>query len=120
MEYTESGVPIFDHGDAFRLELEVSDISGVSRVEARFRNEEPKSTNSIYKVAELDGETDTKAILEFGVDEDLPPGYYVCEYIALTDRLGNQSMFATPGIEFRVEGDAADRRGPELRKWSFA
>ena len=120
MEHTENGVPIFDNGDSFRLELEVSDASGVSRVEARFRNEQPTAANSIYRAVDLDGETDTVAVLEFQVDEDVPPGYYVCEYIALTDKLGNQSMFATPGIEFRVDGDAADRRGPELRKWSFA
>ncbi len=120
MEHTENGVPVFDHGDAFRIELEVSDESGVSRVEARFRNEEPESAKSVYRAVDLDGATDAVAVLEFYVDESLPPGNYACEYIALTDKLGNQSMFAAPGIEFRVEGSAADRQGPELRKWSFA
>ncbi len=44
----------------------------------------------------------------------------VPEYIALTDKLGNQSVIAAPGIEFRVEGSSKDRQGPALLDWSFA
>lgn len=120
MEHTKNGVPVFEYGDVFRIELSVSDESGVARVETRFRNETPESTKSVYRSVDLDGQTDALAVIEFSVDESLPPGNYVCEYIALTDKLGNQSMFAAPGIEFRVEGSTEDRQGPALLNWSFA
>lgn len=113
-------VPTFRRGDAFSIVLRISDSSGLSRVEARFRNESAESAKSIYRSVELHGEADTTAEIEFEVDENLPPGDYVCEYVALTDREGNQSLFAAPGIEFRVEGDTKDRQGPALLDWSFA
>ena len=115
-----TNVPTFEHGDAFRIVLEVSDSSGVARVETRFRNESEESVRSIYRAVELNGEPDAEAVIEVQVDDDIPPGYYVCEYVALTDRKGNQSLFATPGIEFRVEGTSEDRQGPALLNWSFA
>lgn len=121
MAETETkSVPTFEHGDAFRIVLNVSDSSGVSRVEIRFRNESEESVRSVYRSVELNGEPDAEAVVEVRVDKDLPPGYYVCEYVALTDRKGNQSLFATPGIEFRVEGSNEDLQGPALLNWSFA
>ena len=60
------------------------------------------------------------AAVELRVDEDLPPGDYVCEYVALTDGHGNRSLVARPGIEFRVEGDAGEREGLALLDWSLA
>lgn len=120
MEQTQHDVPVFEYGDAFRIELRVSDDSGVSRVEARFRNEMPESAKSVYRSVDLNGEKDALAVLEFEVGEELPPGNYVSEYIALTDKLGNQSVIAAPGIEFRVEGSPEDRQGPALLNWSFA
>lgn len=113
-------VPTFERGDAFRIVLEVSDSSGVSRVEIRFRNESEESIKSVYRSVELDGQANAEVTIGVQVNEDFPPGYYVCEYVALTDQKGNQSLFAAPGIEFRVEGDAQDRQGPALLNWSFA
>lgn len=52
--------------------------------------------------------------------EELAPGHYVCDYVALTDALGNTSLYSAPGIEFRVEGDGKDYEGPALLHWSFA
>ncbi len=115
-----TNVPVFEHGDTIHLELRVSDSSGVSRVETRFRIEGGELVRSIYRSVELEGETDALAVIELRVDEDLPPGDYVCEYVALTDRKGNQSVIAAPGIEFRVEGSMEDRQGPALLNWSIA
>ncbi|MBA2440918.1 MAG: hypothetical protein H0V53_00720 [Rubrobacter sp.] len=115
-----NSVPTFEHGDAFRIVLEVSDSSVVSRVETRFRNESEESVRSIYRSVDLDGEPSAEVAIEVQVDEDLPAGHYVCEYVALTDTKGNQSVFATPGIEFRVEGGNEDQQGPALLNWSFA
>jgi hypothetical protein len=115
-----NNVPVFERGGTIRLELRVRDSSGVSRVEIRFRNESEDSIRSVYRSVELEGETDALAVIELQVDEDLPPGDYVCEYVALTDRKGNQSLLAAPGIEFRVEGSVEDRQGPALLDWSIA
>lgn len=115
-----NNVPVFERGDTIRLELRVSDSNGVSRVETRFRNESEESVKSVYRSVELEGETDVLAVIELQVDESLPPGDYVCEYVALTDRKGNQSLIAAPGIEFRIEGGAEDHRGPALLDWSIA
>jgi hypothetical protein len=115
-----NNVPVFERGATIRIELRVSDSSGVSRVETRFRTESEESVRSIYRSVTLEGETDAVAVIELQVDEDLPPGDYVCEYVALTDRKGNQSLIAAPGIEFRIEGSTEDRQGPALLDWSFA
>lgn len=115
-----NNVPTYEYGDTFRIMLEVSASSGVERVEARFTNESGESVKSIHRSLELEGETIATAVIEIHVDDDLPPGEYVCEYVALTDREGRKSLFAAPGIEFRVEGDAESHKGPALRDWSFA
>jgi len=119
MENT-NGVPVFSDGDVIRLEMHVGDDDGVSKVEARFRNESDRRVGSIYRSVELEDETDAIAVIELRVGEDLPPGDYVCEYVALTDKHGNQSLVTLPGIEFTVEGDLEDHAGPALLNWSFA
>ncbi len=113
-------VPVFENGDVIRLEMRVTDDYGVSKAEARFRNESQGKHTSIYRSVELEGETDAIAVIELRVDEDLPPGHYVCEYVAFTDVRGNQSLVAVPGIEFKVEGDLREHQGPALLDWSFA
>lgn len=113
-------VPIYKPGDTVRIELEVTDSSGVSEVGARFRVAGGKSAKSIYRSVKLEGETDALAVIELEVDDSLPSGKYACEYIALTDLLGNTALVVSPGIEFRVEGVAGDQRGPELAGWRFA
>lgn len=113
-------VPVFKDGDVFRLVMHATDADGVSKVEARFRNESDKQVASIYRSVDLGGEPDAVAVIEFGVDEDLAPGHYVCDYVALTDARGNQSLVAAPGIEFIVEGDLEEHQGPALLDWSFA
>jgi len=115
-----NNVPTFEHGDTVRIELRVSDSSGISRIEIRFRNEGEESVKSIYRSVELRGETDATALIELPVGEDVPPGEYVCEYVALTDQKGNTSLITAPGIEFRVEGTTEDRQGPALLDWSIA
>jgi hypothetical protein len=119
-EVKTGDVPTFEMGDTIRIELQVSDGSGVSKVETRFRNESEASVKSLYRSVDLGSETDTRVIIEIQVDEDLPSGDYVCEYVALTDGLGNKSLISAPGIEFHVEGNTEDRQGPALLNWSFA
>jgi hypothetical protein len=111
-------IPVFKNGQVVHLKLDVEDESGVSLLEARFRNEDD-SSGGIYRRVELDGGTNERADIEFRIDE-MAPGHYVCEYVALTDAEGNKSLHAVPGIEFRVEGDRESHRGPALRDWSFA
>ena len=113
-------VPVFKDGDIIRLEMRVTDSDGVSKAETRFRNESEGLTTGIYRSVELEGEPDTVAVIVPRVDEDLPPGHYVCEYIAFTDGRGNQSVFANPGMEFEVEGDLEEHKGPVLLEWSIA
>jgi hypothetical protein len=115
-----NNAPTFERGDRFSIVLRVSDSSGVTRVDIRFRNDSDESVKSIHRSVTLEGETEATAEIEFQVDEDLPPGDYVCEYVALTDQKGNQSLIAAPGIEFRVEGDMEEHRGPVLLDWSIA
>lgn len=120
-EVKTEDTPIFEASDTIRIELEVTDNSGVSEVGARFRvasgSHYPKS---IYKAVELDGETNATVVIEFHVGDELPPGDYTCEYISLTDQKGNNSLFVNPGIEFKVEGTSEDQEGPVLEGWRFA
>ena len=111
-------IPVFKGGQIVHLNMSVEDESGVTLLEARFRNED-ESSGGIYEKVELGGGTTETAVIEFRVDE-MAPGHYVCEYVALTDTQGNKSLHAVPGIEFRIEGDIEEHRGPALRDWSFA
>ena len=113
-------VPTYNPGDIIRLELEVRDDNGVSEVGARFRSTSGESPLSIHRSVKLEGETQALAVIELAVEDNLPSGEYECEYIALTDQLGNTSLIVSPGIEFRVEGVVGDRQGPELAGWRFA
>jgi hypothetical protein len=117
-ETTTRDVPVFKNGQIVHLNLLVEDESGVVLLEARFRNEDNSSAD-FYQRVELSGGTTETAVIEFRVDE-MAPGHYVCEYVALTDAEGNKSLHAVPGIEFHVEGDAESHKGPALRDWSFA
>ncbi len=111
-------IPVFKGDQIVHLNISVEDESGVTLLEARFRNED-ESSGGIYKKVELGGEATETAVIEFRVSE-MAPGHYVCEYVALTDAQGNKSLHAVPGIEFHVEGDIQEHRGPALRDWSFA
>ena len=111
-------VPVFKGDQVARLKLFVEDESGVTLLEARFRNED-ESSGGIYRRVRLGGGTSETVTLEFRVGE-LAPGHYVCEYVALTDAQGNKSLHSVPGIEFRVEGDIESHKGPALLDWSFA
>lgn len=119
-ETETNSVHTYEHGDTVRIMLEVSARSGVKRVDARFTNESGESVKSIHRSVELGGETTTTAVIEIHVDDDMPPGDYVCEYVALTDCEDRRALFAAPGIEFRIEGDAEENQGPALLDWSFA
>jgi hypothetical protein len=119
-ETKTNNIPTFEYGDTVRIELRVSDSSGITRIEIRFRNEGGESVKSIYRSVELEGETDATAVIQLPIGEDMPPGDYVCEYVALTDQKGNTSLIAAPDMGFRVEGTTEDRQGPALLDWSIA
>ncbi len=115
---TATDIPVFKSDEVARLNLFVEDEQGVTLLEARFRNEDD-SAGSVYQRVELGGSPTETAVIEFRINE-MVPGHYVCEYVALTDGDGNKSLHAAPGIEFHVEGDAESHKGPALRDWSFA
>ncbi len=114
-----NSIRVYERDEVVRLKLLVNDASGVSRIEIRFRNDSNTSVKGVHHSVEVPGETDAEVLVEIEPDE-LKPGDYVCEYIALYDLEDNRSLIVNPGIEFRVEGDEEEVRGPELRKWSFA
>ena len=105
-----------------RMELELSDESGVSKVWAYFHH---VGTNS-YVVLEGDGGGQTEAIVKLWPSTQssyMAPGEYRCTKIEASDAAGNLSTF-TPqshpqlvNRSFRYEypgGDADDTEGPEL------
>ncbi|MDQ3506887.1 MAG: hypothetical protein M3494_02545 [Actinomycetota bacterium] len=114
-------IPTYKPGDTIRITLEVADENGVADVGARFRLNKAGTARSFYKSVKLDGDdVEAVAALEIEVDAAFPSGDYSCEYLALTDGLGNQTLIVSPGIEFHVEGTKENNEGPALRKWSFA
>lgn len=112
--------PTFKAEETVRLQFTATDDNGVARAEIKFRNEGKRRLASVRREIELSGEPEVTAEFEFRVGEELIPGHYVCEYIVLTNKLGNRSIVATPGIEFYVAGDERDHEGPELQSLSFA
>jgi hypothetical protein len=119
-EISTKGVPTFQTGDSFRLQFTATDENGIARAEIKFRNTSKRRVAAIRQEIDLAGEPEVTASFSFNVNEELAPGHYVCEYIAFTDNLGNTSLFSTPGIEFRIEGDEKDHEGPALLDLSFA
>lgn len=104
-------------GNTIRIELEVSDESGVGEVRARFSLVD-NLTQSIFFSTTGSGETkDDTIILEKEVTEDIAPGEYECQWIALEDMRGNQNLISSPGIRFRVDNVPGDHDPPELKGW---
>lgn len=112
-ETTTNNISTFEHAATVRIMLEVSASSGVRRVDARFTNESGESVKSIHQSVDFECQTTAPAVVEIHVDGDLPPGDYVCGYVALTYCEDKRALFAALGIEFRVEGTGAF--GLELR-----
>lgn len=119
-ETKTNDVPTYKLGDTIRIALEVTDENGVIDVGARFRLNKAGTARSFYRSVKLNGDVEAIAALEIDVDAAFPSGDYTCEYLALTDGLGNQTLIVSPGIEFHVEGAKESNEGPALRKWSFA
>jgi hypothetical protein len=119
-EMRTNHVPTFEPGDTIGIVLQVEDDSGVARVDVRFRVTDGASVQSVSRSVELEGQQHAEVDIKIEVDDAMPSGRYECEYVALTDTRGNKSLFAAPGIEFRVEGTAADHEGPALAGWRWA
>lgn len=109
-------IPTYALGDTIRIELDVSDRSGVTDVAANFTLT-TDVTREIWLNADAAGATDAIAVLEQKVAEGLTPGEYDCQFVSIADRLGNRTLVSRPGIRFRVEGVPGDHEGPELRGW---
>jgi hypothetical protein len=116
---TAQDIRVYEREEAVRLILVVNDASGVAKIDILFRNDSNSSAPNVQRTVELPGDIDAEVLIEIEPGE-LRPGNYVCEYIALYDSEHNRSLLVNPGIEFRVEGDEEEVRGPELRDWSFA
>src|SRR5215211_987047 len=119
-EIATENVPTFQPGDVIRLQFTATDDNGVVHAEIRFRNKSRRLVASVRREIDLEGGPEVTGEFVFDVGEELVPGEYVCEYVAITDKLGNKSLFSTPGIEFRVEGDTKEHEGPSLLDLSFA
>jgi hypothetical protein len=111
-------IPTYGLGDTIRIELDVSDPSGVTDVWLRF-SIATDVTRKIDLRANAQGVTDTTVVLEQEVTERLAPGEYKCQFLSLTDRLGNQTLISSPAMHFRVEGVPGDHEGPELKDWRY-
>lgn len=113
-------LPVYRFRDTIRIELDVSDSSGVAEVSARFTTTTSDSNRrSIYLRVDAEGATDATVVLEQEVNDTLPPGEYRCEYVQLVDLRGNQSLILRPDIGFCVEGVPGDHEGPRLKDWRY-
>lgn len=119
-ETSTKNVPTFEAGDIVRIQFTATDDNGVAHAEIKFRNKGKRRLAGIKREIELSGEPEVTAEFTFDVGEELIPGHYVCEYIVLTDKLGNRSIDTAPDVEFHVAGDERDHEGPRLRDLSFA
>ncbi len=110
-------VPVYRFRDTVRIELDVSDPSGVAEVGARFTNTDV--SRSIFLRVNAEGATDATVALEQEVNDVLAPGEYRCEYVQLTDLRGNQTLIVRPDMGFRIEGVPGDHEGPRLKDWRY-
>lgn len=117
MAETTKQNPVYGFRDTVRIELDVSDSSGVAEAAARFTATD--SSSSIYLKVDAEGATDTTVALEQEVNDTLAPGEYRCDYVQLTDLRGNQTLIVKPDIGFRVEGVPGDHEGPRLKGWRY-
>lgn len=103
-------------GDKIRIELEVSDESGVGAAAAQFVNEQ-ESGKQIMLAGDGGGETSTVVVLETEVVEGMAPGHYQCFYVSLTDNLGNKRITRPDEMKFIIEDIPGDHQGPRLHGW---
>lgn len=115
-------VDIFSPNNPPRIQLELRDRSGVSKVWAHFNHADTSS----YMVLGGDGSDQTEALVTLTLSTHssyLAPGEYRCRQIEASDAAGNLSTF-TPETHpelasrnFRYEypgGESYDTEGPEL------
>lgn len=113
-------VPTYKLGDTIRIELELTDKSGVHQVRSRFILD-GDVTKAIHIAGEGAGETSATIALEHEVTEDTAPGEYYCQYLQLIDTRGNERLITdlAGGLRFRIENVPGDHEGPELKSWRF-
>jgi nucleoid-associated protein YgaU len=109
-------LPTYKPGDRIRIELEVTDESGVGRVIAVFALESDPSRR-LELNANGEGETTAHPVLTQNVTDNMAPGVYHCAYVELRDTLRNSRVVNRPGIAFRIEGVSGDHEGPNLISW---
>ncbi len=114
-ERTEQ-LPRYTLGDKIRIELEVSDESGVGEVEALFTNEQESGKQIIFP-GDGGGETNAVVVLEREVIEGMAPGLYQCFYVSLTDNLGNKRITRPDEMRFCIADIPGDHEGPRLKTW---
>lgn len=108
-------------GETIRIELSLRDKTGIGDIAAVF-NRSPTFTRpsacSIVMNANGGNRVEARVELKTQITNQTAPGEYVCEYIQVTDTLGNQVSYH-PDIRFRIENIPGDHEGPELLDWEF-
>ncbi len=111
-------VPTYRLGDTIKIVLDVSDRSGVEEVRANFVLI-TDVTRDFTLHAEAQGQHNASLVLEVEVTENMAPGEYYCQYVALYDTKGNKSLVSRPGIELYIEDIPGDHEGPKLESWHY-
>ncbi|MBX6764663.1 MAG: hypothetical protein AB1425_13320 [Actinomycetota bacterium] len=104
-------------GDTITLELDLRDSSGVSRVDALFR--EDASGRVISMHGDGGGEKEVTVRLEVGLTDETFPGEYRCRFVDAYNTRGGKDTHH-PDIRFRVQMFPAEGGGPELVEWRLS
>lgn len=111
--------PTYGPGDKIRLELEVSDESGVDKVEIWFHSQD-NVTHEFQIIGDAQGAKITTLALEKEVTGDIAPGDYQSRFVVLYDLVGNRTItYPDPAILLRIEGVPGDHEGPQLNSWRW-
>lgn len=116
-------VPTYKPGDTIRMELGLSDESGVSDVYARFVHVEASGGGGEREFVSLtgdgEGKTEANVLMSGTAGSGVLAGEYRCLELGAKDRLGN-TKWHSPDIRFRIDAPPSDSEGPDISGWRFS
>jgi hypothetical protein len=107
-------VRTYTAGETVTLELDLRDPSGVSQVDALFR--EDSSGRVISMRGDGGGEKEVTVRLEAELTDETFPGAYRCQSVDAYSSQGGKDTYY-PDVRFRVQPFPAEGGGPELVEW---